>query len=126
RYLRRQPLLTLDDLELTLANGDQFASRVVNALKEMDLVLEVSLAPEDGPPRFVPAVPLDQVTVGTVLEGLRQTRMGAVIQGLAPEPGLANLLRRLAEERGSSPWDSLSLKELVDQATSAETAPPAG
>jgi membrane protein len=126
RYLRRQPLLTLDDLELTLANGDRFASRVVNTLKEMDLVLEVSLAPEDGPPRYVPAVPLDQVTVGTVLEDLRQARMGAVFQGLTQEPGLVNLLRRLAEERGSSPWDTLSLKQLVDQAATAETAPQAG
>jgi len=126
RYLRRQPLLTLEDLELTLATGDQFASRLINTLKEMDLVLEVSLAPEDGPPRYVPAVPLDQVTVGTVLKDLRQVRMGAVITGLKQEPGLANLLRRLAEERSSSPWDTLSLKELVDQATTAETAPQAG
>ena len=126
RYLNRQPLLTLEDLEVTLANGDQFASRVVNTLKKMDLVLEVSLAPEDGPPRYVPAVPLDQVTVGTVLKNLRQARMGAVIQGLAQEPGLANLLRHLAEERGSSPWDTLSLKELVHQAMTAETAPQTG
>jgi len=126
RYLNRQPLLTLEDLGVTLANGDQFASRVVDTLQEMDLVLEVSLAPEDGPSRYVPAVPLDQVTVGTVLKDLRQARMGAVIQGLAQEPGLADLLRRLAEERGSSPWDALSIKELVHQATTVETAPQVG
>ena len=76
--------------------------------------------------RYVPAVPLDQVTVGTVLKDLRQARMGAVIQGLAQEPGLADLLRRLAEERGSSPWDALSIKELVHQATTVETAPQVG
>lgn len=127
RFLRRQPLLTLDDLELTLAKGDRFASRVVNILKEMGLVLEVSLAPEDGPPRYVPAMPLDQLTVGNVLKDLRQARMGAVIQGLAEEPGLANILRRLTEERGASPLDALSLKELVLQAASpAEPAPQAG
>jgi membrane protein len=126
RFLHRQPLLTLEDLELTLANGDGFASRVVNTLKEKGLVLEVSLAPGDGPPQYVPAVPLDQITVGKVLEDLRQARLGAVIQGLAKEPGLANLLRRLAEERGSCPWDALSLKEVVHQAaTIAETAPQA-
>jgi hypothetical protein len=40
---------------------------------------------------------------------------------------LANILRRLTEERGASPLDALSLKELVLQAASpAELAPQAG
>lgn len=118
RFLRRQPLLSLEDLELALANGDRFASRVVTILKEMGLVLEVSPAPQDGPPRYVPAVPLDQVTVGKVLNDLRQARMGAVMQGLAGKPDLAGLLHRLAGERGMSGWETLSLKELVHQAAS--------
>lgn len=123
RFLRRQPLLSLDDLEMTLANGDRYASRVVDTLKELGLVLEVAPAPQDGPPRYVPAVPLDQVTVGKVLNDLRQARMGAVIQGLAEKPGLADLLRRLAEERGASPWEALSLQEVVHQADSPAERP---
>jgi membrane protein len=118
RFLRRQPPLTLVELEQRLGNGDLYASRVVNILKDMGLVLEVSPAPQDGPPRYVPAMPLEQLTVGKVLKDLRQARMGTVMQGLAAEPGLANLLRHLAEERGASPWDGLSLKELVHQAAS--------
>jgi membrane protein len=118
RFLRRQPPLTLVELEQRLGNGDLYASRVVNILKDMGLVLEVSPAPQDGPPRYVPAMPLEQLTVGKVLKDLRQARMGTVMQGLAAEPGLANLLRHLAEERGASPWDALSLKELVHQAAS--------
>lgn len=118
RFLRRRPLLSLDDLDLTLANGDRFASRVVNTLKEMGLVLEVAPSPEDGTPRYAPAVPLDQVTVGTVLDDLRQARMGTVIQGLEKKPGLADLMHRLAENRGASPWEALSLQEVVQQTAS--------
>jgi len=123
RFLRRRPLLSLEDLESTLANGDRFAARVVNTLKEMGLVLEVAPAPQDGPVRYAPAVPLDQVTVGNVLDELRQARMGAVIGGLAEKPGLADLLRRLAQERGACPWEDLSLQEVVQQTSSpAETS----
>jgi len=123
RFLRRRPLLSLEDLESTLANGDRFAARVVNTLKEMGLVLEVAPAPQDGPVRYAPAVPLDQVTVGNVLDELRQARMGAVIGGLAEKPGLAELLRRLAGERGACPWEDLSLQEVVQQTSSpAETS----
>ncbi len=123
RFLRRQPLLSLDDLEMTLANGDRYASRVVNTLKDLGLVLEVAPAPQDGPLRYAPAVPLDQVSVGNVLNELRQARMGVVIQGLAEKPGLADLLCRLAEEHRASPWEDLSLQEVVQQAGApAETA----
>ena len=122
RFLHRRPLLSLEDLETTLANGDQYASRVVNILKDMGLVLEVAPAPQDGPVRFAPAVPLDQVTVGKVLNDLRQARMGAVMQGLVERPGLVDFLHRLAEERGACPWDNLSLQEVVQQASApAET-----
>ena len=123
RFLHRQPPLTLVDLERMLGNGDVYATRVVDTLKDLGLVLEVSPAPDDGPPRFVPAMPLDQVTVGNVLNDLRQARMGAVIQGMAGESNLANLLRRLAEEHSTSPWDALNLEALVLQAApSAKTA----
>jgi hypothetical protein len=55
--------------------------------------------------------------VGHVLKILRQARVGAVIQVVAEEPSLASLLRRLAEGPGTSPWDTLSLKDLVLQAS---------
>jgi membrane protein len=117
RFLRREPPLSLEDIGKTLASGDLLASRVVGTLKDLDLVLEVSSAPVDGSPRYVPAMPLDHMTVGNVLKILRQARVGAVTQVMAGEPGLANLLRRLAEGPGASPWDTLSLKDLVLQAS---------
>ncbi len=123
RFLRREPPVNLEDLGRTLAHGDLMASRVVDALKDLDLVLEVSPAPTDGPPRYVPAMPLDQVTVGHILNILRQARVEALTQAVAGEPGLANLLRRLAEGSGTSPWDNLSLKELVQQAAAERERP---
>ena len=128
RYLRREPPLSFEDLGQILADGDLLASRVVNTLKDLNLVLEVSPAPMDGSPRYVPAMPLDEVTVGNVLQDLRQARMGAVTQALAGEPGLASFLRRLAEGPSTSLWDALSLRELVHQATDKGDVPsePAG
>jgi hypothetical protein len=120
RYLHRETLLSLDELARTLGSGDLSASRVVGALKDLELVLELSaVSPATDSPRYVPAMPLDQVTVGHVLKILRQARVGAVIQVVAEEPGLSSLLRRLAEGPGTSPWDTLSLKDLVLQASTA-------
>ncbi len=116
RFLRREPPLNLEELGKTLANGDSLASRVVDTLKELNLVLEVSPAPLDGPPRYVPAIPLDQVTVGTVLNQLRQARLGTLAQAVAGEPALARLVRRVAEASTGSPWDALSLQDLALQA----------
>lgn len=124
RFLRREPPLSLEELGQTLANGNLLATRVVDTLKDLDLVLEVSPAPVDGPPRYVPAMPLDQMTVGHVLNILREARMGAVTQVVGEGPGLTELMRRLAEGSGTSPWDGRSLKELVIQA-STEPAEPA-
>lgn len=116
RFLRQKPPLNLEDLGQTLADGN-LASRVVDTLKELELVLEVSPAAVDGFPSYVPAMPLDQLTVGHTLKILRQARMGAVTRVVGGEPGLAGFLRRLAEAPGTSPWDGLSLKELVLQAS---------
>jgi membrane protein len=116
RFLGREPPLSLEDLGRTLGRGGLLASRVTGALKDLGLVLEVAAAP-DASPRYVPAMPLEQVTVGHVLKMLRQSRVGALTQVVAGEPGLTNLLRRLAEGPDASPWDSLSLKDLVLQAS---------
>lgn len=116
RFLHRQAPLNLEELGATLANGDLLASRVVETLKNLNLVLEVSPAPVDGPPRYVPAMPPDQVMVGNVLGLLRQARGGALAQVLPEEAGMGQLLQRLATGPTSSPWDALSLQELVNQA----------
>lgn len=122
RFLRREPPLNLEELGKTLANGDLLASRVMDTLKQLNLVLEVSPAPLDGPPRYVPAMPLDQVTVGQILTQLRQARLGALAQAVAGEPGLAKVVRRVAESAPASPWDALSLQDLVCQAAGAVMA----
>ena len=118
RYLRREPPLDLEELGQSLANGNLLASRVVETLKDFDLIIEVSPTPAEGPPRYVPARPLDQISVGNVLNLLRQARGGAVAQLVAGEPGLAHFLRRLIEGPATSPWDALNLQELVNQAAS--------
>jgi membrane protein len=116
RFLRREPPLDLEELGQSLANGNLLASRVVETLKDFDLILEVAPTPADGPPRYVPARPLDQISVGNVLNLLRQARGGAVARVVAGEPGLANFLRRLVAGPATSPWDNLNLQELVNQA----------
>lgn len=116
RFLRQVPPLTLEDLSNTLASGDLLANRVADTLKNLALVLEVSPA-RDGGPAYVPAMPLDQMTVGSILQKLRQARLGAVTQVMSGEPVIAELLRRLAAGPGPSPWDDLTLKDLVLQAS---------
>ncbi len=124
RFLRRHPPLGLDELAKSLGSRSILASRVVETLKDLKLVLEVSSVPVIGPPRYVPAMPLDEITAGEILKTLREARMGAVTQVIGKEPGLTGLVRRLAESCGTSPWDGLSLKELVLQ-ISPEPAEPA-
>jgi len=116
RFLRREPPLDLEELGQTLSNGDFLAPRVVGTLKDFGFILEVNPTPADGPPRYVPAMPPDQISVGNVLTLLRQARGGAVAQVVAGEPGLAQFLRRLVAGPATSPWDALNLQELVHQA----------
>uniref|UniRef100_A0A7C3UZG9 YihY/virulence factor BrkB family protein n=1 Tax=Desulfobacca acetoxidans TaxID=60893 RepID=A0A7C3UZG9_9BACT len=116
RFLHQKPSLSLEELELILTDGNLLAPRVLDTLKDLELVLEISPAAAAGSPRYVPAMPPDQVTVGKVLGMLRQTRLETVIRAVEAEPGLTELLRRLAESR-TSPWDALSLKDLVLQAS---------
>ncbi len=72
-------------------------------------------------------MPLDEMTVGSILNTLRQARVGALTQVMAGEPALVELLRRLAAGPGPSPWDTLTLKDLVLQlaASPLEAAQPA-
>ncbi len=125
RFLRRRPPLSLDELSRTLADGNHLSSRVIETLKDLNLVLEVMPIPQDGAPRYVPAMPLDQVTVGDILRRLRQARVGALTSAVGGGSGLADLLRRLAEGWGPSPWDALSLRDLVSQSLAGEEEPAA-
>jgi membrane protein len=115
RFLHREPPLDLEELGQSLTNGNLLASRVVETLKDFDLILEIAPTSADGPPRYVPARPLDQISVGNVLNLLRQARGGAVARVVAGEPGLANFLRRLIAGPATSPYDELNLQDLVNQ-----------
>jgi len=124
RFLKGKPPVNLEELGQTLKNGDPLALRVVEALKRLGLVVEVAPASTDGPARFLPARSPDQIKVGRLLRLLRETRVGVLAQGLAGDPGLAQLLTRLANSPSSTPWDELSLEELVRQAEEAREKAP--
>jgi membrane protein len=117
RFLHRQAPMSLEDLGQTLRSGNILVSRVVTTLKELNLVHEISPDPRNFSPRYVPAIPIDEMTVSSLLKTLRQTRVGALAQVMAGEPGLVELLRRLAAGPGPSSWDTLTLKDLVLQVT---------
>jgi membrane protein len=113
RFTRREPPLSLEELTLGLASSDNLAARVVQSLKDCDLVLEVVSPNPRVPPGFIPSMPLDQITVREVLECLRHARGTALAQALGGEPHLASLLQRLLEDPQPSQWQSLSLQDLV-------------
>ncbi len=118
RFVKREPLLTLGELRLLFSQDNFLAVRVINVLKECHLVLEMAPLKPEGPPRFVPAMPLDQITVKEVLDCFRAARGAALVQTLSEEPQVDALLRRVAERTAPSPWDSLSLAELVELSAS--------
>ncbi len=113
RFTNREPPLSLEDLAQMLPSGNNLAHRVLQSLKDCDLVLEVASPNPKVPPTFIPSLPLDQITVKEVLDCLRQARGTALTQALEGEPHLAALLKRLLEDPTPSQWQSLSLQELV-------------
>ena len=127
RFLHREDPMSLQDLGQTISSRDQLAARVAAALKDLNLVHEISPAHQNTSPRYVPAMPLDEMTVGSILKALRQARVGALSQVMTGEPALVEMLRRLAAGPGPSPWDTLTLKDLVLQlsASPSEAAQPA-
>ncbi len=128
RFLRRETPMSLEDLSEIIPSRDLLAAKVMAALKDLNLVHEISAAHQNASPRYVPAMPLDEMTVGSILKTLRQARVGALTQVMAGEPALVEMLRRLAAGPGPSPWDTLTLKDLVLQAQAlpAEPAGPGG
>ena len=123
RFLNRQPPLTLEELALILPQGNDLAPRVTQLLQDCNLVVEVMPAGAVGSPQFQPSLPLDQVTVKEILDRLRQARGVALERALEGEPRLVGLLKRLVEAPSPSPWQSLTLKELVE---SFDREPAAG
>jgi len=115
RFLRCQEPLSLEELARLLPGGNHLAPRVAGLLQGCKLVVQVAPAGEDSSPRFVPAVPLDRITVKEVLDCLRQARGQALSCSLEGGPDLAAGLKEMLESAPASPWLSLSLQELVDR-----------
>ncbi len=113
RYLRREPLVTREELTATLAGRAALARRVVAALLDCRLVLETTDA--GRPPALVPAQPPEQLRVGEVLDCLRRDRRALLSQALAQSPRGAAALQVLLGDSPSPEWRSLTLKELAEQ-----------
>jgi len=113
-FVNRQPLLSQDEINLLFSQDNFLARRVVRVLKECHLILEMAPEKSEEPRRFSPAMPLDQISVKEVLDCFRNARGAALVQTLSQEPQVDALLRRVAERSDPSPWDSLSLAELVE------------
>lgn len=125
RFYQKQPPLTLEELAQTFTGGNQPAQRVARLLLDCGLVMEVAPPTAAASPQYLPAVPLDQVTVQEVLDQLRQARGTALAQALDGEPQLTALLQRLAEAPSPAERQSLTLQDLVremDQELREETA----
>jgi membrane protein len=124
RFLKRQPPLSREELGQILPRGNNLVDRVTQSLQACNLVVEVVPPQPDSPPQFLPKVPLDQVTVKEVLNGLREARGGALGEALANEPRLIALLKPLVEAPAPVGWENLTLQQLVE--TFAGDAPEKG
>jgi len=123
RYLKRHSPLSLEELGQVLVRGEAAAQRVLGVLKGCDLVLEMTSPNPGESPRYLPAMPLEQVTVQEVLDCSRQARGEALMLNTAPEPALEAVWQRLFNTALPSPLASLSLLDLVQ---SLEQPPPLG
>jgi membrane protein len=114
RFCGRQPPLSLDELSRILPRGNNLPQQVTQALKNCNLVVEVRPEPPKTSPRFLPNLPLEQVTVKEVLDCLRESRGANLDTALAADPRLVELLQPLVEFSGPSDWQSLTVQSLVD------------
>jgi membrane protein len=115
RFLKRQEPLSLEELARLLPRGNNLAARVVQVLQDCRLVVQVAPAGQRDSIRFVPSLPLDQITVQEVLDCLRRARREVLAQSLEGEPDLAASLKDLVEGAPTSQWQSLSLQDLVNR-----------
>jgi membrane protein len=114
RFFQQQPPLSLDELGQMLPQGNNLAHRATQALQNCNLVVEVVPARPKSSPQFLPKLPLDQVTVKEVLDGLRESRGAALDVALAGEPRLIALLKPLAEAPAPVGYEALTLQQLVE------------
>lgn len=110
RFRQRQPLLSLNELSRILPPDDNIVQRVTKALQDCNLVVEVVPDRTKASPRFMPNLPMDQVTVKEVLECLRSSR-GTT---LAAEPRLVKLLQPLLLNSCPVGWQTLTVQSLVE------------
>jgi len=97
-----------------LPRGDNLADRVTQALQDLNLVVEVAPARPGASPQFLPKLPLNQVTVKEVLDGLRESRGATLEVTLAGEPRLITLLKPLAAASAPVGCEALTIQQLVD------------
>jgi membrane protein len=114
RFFRRQPPLSLGELDDLLPSGNNLAGRAVQMLQDCNLVVEVTPRSPAPTPQFIPNLPLQLVTVQEVLDCLRRSREARLVQNLAEEePGIAGTMIRLLESRTIAAGPALSLQEAV-------------
>ena len=114
RFVKQQPPLSRDELGQMLPRGDNLADRVILALQDCNLVVEVVPARSGSSPQFLPKLPLNQVTVKEVLDGLRKFRGASLDVALAGEPRLITLLKPLAAAPAPVGWEVLTVQQLVE------------
>ncbi|MDI6852263.1 MAG: YihY/virulence factor BrkB family protein [Deltaproteobacteria bacterium] len=114
RFAQRRPLMTPNELNHLFPQDNFLAARIINVLKECRLILEMAPVSDEEPSRFVPAMPLDQMNVNEVLTCLRAARREALAQAAGGKPEVGALLSQMAELGAPSPWDSMTLAELVE------------
>jgi membrane protein len=120
RFWQRQPPLSLEDLSRILPRHNNLAHQVTRVLQDCNLVMEVIPDQPKSSPRFLPNLPLDQVTVKEVLDCLRESRGAALDSALSAEPRLVKLLQPLVESSCPSGWQSLTVQSLVESYAGGE------
>ena len=114
RLHRRQPPLSLEELAEILPQGNNLAERVVQMLKDCNLVVQVAPDKRVQSPQFLPNLRLDHVTMAEVLECLRRGRAAAIHQSLEADPRLAAALDRVLQAGGPAAGPSPTLGEVVE------------
>ncbi len=113
RFIRREPLLTREELAASLASPDSLAHRVIRTLLDCRLVLEAAEGEAGQPVRLVPAMPPDQMQVSEVLACLRQDRAALLRQTLRKAPEMAAALEAYWEKDQGAPMENLTLRDLA-------------
>jgi membrane protein len=114
RFFKRQPPLSRDELGQMLPPGNNLVDRVTQALQDSNLVVEVVPNRPGASPQFQPKLPLDQVTVKEMLDGLRRSRGAALDLSLSGEPRLIALLKPLVETSAPGAWEVITIQQLVE------------